>query len=77
MLSGYILPFFGKVISPCSADGDAITTPDDERDAHFERETWVFAWLGFFMAYGVGEIVPRKVDPSNPRQYAPGDLDNA
>lgn len=71
---GTILPYIGKVIGPCDADGSPAMTPDEERAAHFETVCWCFAWFGFVAMFPVGEPGPRLIDPNNPRQYAPGNI---
>lgn len=71
---GTILPYLGKVIGPCDADGIPAVTQDEERAAHFETVSWCFAWFGFVAMFPTGEPMRRLVDPSNPRRYAPGNL---
>lgn len=73
-LMGTVLPWIGRVIAPCNEDGDPITNDEEEREAHFERRTVIFAWFNRFAAFPYGPIVPRQVDTANPRQYAQGDL---
>lgn len=71
---GTILPFIGRVIGPCNADGLPAMDDDEANAAHFETRALMVAWLGRCMMFPFGEIMPRAVDPSNPRQYLAGNL---
>lgn len=46
---------------------------DEIASAHFEVKCWAFAWFGFCALFPFGDAERRMIDPSNPRQYAPGD----
>lgn len=71
---GYLLPFVGVVVGPCSNEGDPAMDDDEASASHFERKAVCTAWLGQCAMFPFGEIAPRAVDPSNPRQYLAGNL---
>lgn len=71
---GNVFPFIGRVIAPCDGDGNPAMEPDEIEAARHETKVFMIAWLGRVVAWPFGEVMPRMVDPSNPRQYATGDL---
>lgn len=71
---GSLLPFVGRVITPCDADGIPAFSPEEERAAHFETPAVCVAWFGFAGLFPFGEVTSRAIDPINPRQYAKGTL---
>lgn len=74
MLTGYWIPFIGRVITPCDADGNPGMTDEEMAGCHFECRAWVFAWFGRSMMWAYGEVEPRLVDDTAPWRYAPGDV---
>lgn len=74
MLTGKLLPYIGRVITPCDADGIPGMTDEEVAGCHFESRAWVVAWLGWAGVFPYGEVSPRKVDDADPRRYAPGDM---
>jgi hypothetical protein len=72
-LIGYILPYFGRIITPCDAYGIP-SGPDTIEYDLWETKAWVFAWLGFYQMIAYGDVDTRAINPENPRQYMPGDL---
>lgn len=74
MLTGNLIPFIGRVITPCDADGVPGMTDEEVAACHFECRAWVFAWFGRATMWAYGDVEPRLIDAANPRQYAPGDV---
>ncbi|KQT52203.1 MULTISPECIES: hypothetical protein [unclassified Aureimonas] len=73
-LSGNLLPFIGRVISPCDANGIPAMTDEEAGEAHFETTALCLAWFGRVIMIGIGAVGPRAVDPDNPRAYLAGNL---
>lgn len=71
---GNIVPFIGFAIAPCDGSGVPAMDSDEIEAARHETKVMMFVWFGRVMAFPIGNVMPRLVDPSNPRQYAPGDL---
>lgn len=71
---GTLLPYVGRVIGPCDAEGVPAMTEAEVAASHWEVPCWCFAWFGFAGLFPFGEVQPRLVDPANPRQYAKGGL---
>lgn len=72
-LWGTLLPYVGILITPCDEDG--VPAGEENIEAvQFETRSVVFAWFGLFISFGFGAVEPRKIDPSNPRAFARGDI---
>lgn len=71
---GGILPFIGRVIGPCDSAGVPAMDIDAESAAQFETKALCVAWLGMAFMFPFGEVMPRSIDPDNPRAYLKGNL---
>jgi hypothetical protein len=71
---GTVLPFIGRVITPCDEHGVPAMEPDEFTVAQFETHALILAWLGRCTAIAYGKVEPRAIDPANPRSWRRGDL---
>lgn len=71
---GTILPFIGRVIAPCDAEGHPAFSYQEEQAAHFETGAVCVAWFGLAALFPFGQVSMRAIDPLNPKQYAKGNL---
>lgn len=70
---GGVIPFAGRVLVPCNEYGEPVDGEEAEYVA-FETCAFATAWLGFYVALAYGNVMPRGVDPNDPKRYAPGDV---
>lgn len=54
---GTILPFIGRVIMRCDADGNTYQDGDCYPPA-FETDAIMIAWLGWYWAFAYGDVRP-------------------
>ena len=71
---GNLIPFIGVVIGPCSRDGEPAMSDEEADAAHHEIKAVCVAWLGRCGMFPFGLVMPRAIDPDNPRQYLAGNL---